>query len=246
MNHKVLANALNVMMRHQAAKPNVSMRFMALQDVQLRAEPGQDPNKPYQFSGYAVKWASINSHREKFQKGAFADFINAVKANSHKCHMYYNHGWSLLYINPVFAMRIGKWLDFEEDDVGLQVVGEITPGMRLASDVQAMIAHGTIDGLSIGFYPPNEMDLEYFDDHVLIKRVSLYEISPCDEPSDRDARLTDDDVRNIESEDDLKQFLKRFNLNEDTTDQLIQRVKSFGKVKDDHQPVDAFAWLDQA
>ena len=236
MNKQLLRKELRLFMRNHQNIPNVEMRFMPLQDIQLRAEPDQDPNKPYQFSGYAVKWESINNHGEKFEKGAFADFINAVEAGSHKCHLYYNHGWSLLWVNPKFAMRIGKWIDFEEDDIGLRVTGELTPGMSLADDVQAMVRHETVDGLSIGFYAPNEMDIEYLDDYTLIKRVALYEISICDEPSDRNARLTDTDIRNIESEDDLKQFLKRFNFDDDATEQLIQRVKSFGKDAEPEPP----------
>lgn len=244
MNKQLLRKELGLFMRNHQNMQNVEMRFMPFQDLQLRAEPDQDPNKPYQFSGYAVKWESINSHGEKFAKGAFADFINAVKAGSHKCHMYYNHGWSFVYVNPTFAMRIGKWIEFEEDDIGLRVMGEITPGMSLANDVAAMIRHETVDGLSICFFQPNEMDVEYIEDYVFIKRVSVAEISVCDEPSDRNARLTDTDIRNIESEDDLKQFLKRFNFDDDATEQLIQRVKSFVKDAEPEPPKsNPLAWI---
>jgi HK97 family phage prohead protease len=248
MNRNILRNELEILMRKAQNLPDVEMRFIPFQDLQLRAEVDQDPTKPYQFTGYAVKWDSINSHREKFVKGAFADFINAVKAGAQKCHLYYNHGWSLLWVNPKFAMRIGKWIELEEDEIGLKVTGELTPRMSLAQDVQAMIEHETVDGLSVAFYQPAEMDVEYQsdDDYVLIKRVGLYEISVCDEPSDRNARLTDADIRNIETEDDLKQFLKRFNLDDDASNQLIQRVKSFGQPDDPAQNTkskDPLAWI---
>src|SRR5690606_10040315 len=100
-----------------------------------------------------------------------------------------------------------------------------------------------VDGLSIAFRQPDQMDVEHFEDHVLIKRVGLYEISPCDEPSDRNARLSDTDLRNIETEDDLKKYLKRFNLDDAMTEQLIQRVQSLGKPPEPKK--DPLAWLDE-
>lgn len=229
--------------RNHQNLPNVEMRFVPLQQLEIRVEAGQDPNAPFRFEGYAVKWDSVNSHGEKFQKGAFADYINAVKVGAQRCHMYYNHGHQFVYINPAFALRVGKWIELEEDDIGLKVLGEITPRMTLAQDVAAMIEHGTVDGLSIAFRQPDPMDLDYSDDFVLIKRVSLYEISPCDEPSDRNARLTDTDLRNIETEEDLKKYLKRFNLDDNATDQLIQRVKNLGKPAQSKK--DPLAWLDE-
>lgn len=244
MNREVLRHELKPLQaRNHRNLPNVEMRFVPLQELEIRVEEGQDPNAPFRFEGYAVKWESINSHGEKFEKGAFADYINAVKVGAQRCHMYYNHGWNFVYINPIFAMRIGKWLELTEDDIGLKVVGEITPGMSLAKDVAAMIAHKTVDGLSIAFRQPDQMDVEHFDDYVLIKRVGLYEISPCDEPSDRNARLSDTDLRNIETQDDLKKYLKRFNLDDAMTEQLIQRVQSLGKPPEPKK--DPLAWLDE-
>ena len=231
--------------RNHQNLPDVQMRFVPLRDLEIRVEERIDPNAPFRFDGYAVKWDSINSHGEQFQKGAFSDYINAVKTGAQRCHMYYNHGWSLVYINPTFAMRIGKWIELEEDDIGLKVIGEITPGMSLAQDVAAMIQHKTVDGLSIAFRPPDEMDLEYFDDRVLIKRVGLYEISPCDEPSDRNARLSDTDLRNIETEEDLKKYLKRLNLDDAMADQLIQRVQTLNKPQEQKEnPLAALAWVE--
>ena len=232
--------------RNHQNLPDVQMRFVPLRDLEIRVEERTDPNAPFRFDGYAVKWDSINSHGEQFQKGAFSDFINAVKTGAQRCHMYYNHGWSLVYINPIFAMRIGKWIELEEDDIGLKVIGEITPGMSLAQDVAAMIQHKTVDGLSIAFRQPDEMDLEYFDDRVLIKRAGLYEISPCDEPSDRNARLNDTDLRKIETEADLKKYLKRLNLDDAMADQLIQRVQTLGKPPEPKKdPLASLNWLDE-
>ena len=126
------------------------------------------------------------------------------------------------------------------------MIGEITPGMSLAQDVAAMIQHKTVDGLSIAFRQPDEMDVEYFDDRILIKRAGLYEISPCDEPSDRNARLNDTDLRKIETEADLKKYLKRLNLDDAMADQLIQRVQTLGKPSEPKKdPLASLDWIDE-
>lgn len=235
----------------QLQSQSMQTRFIPCSDMNLRFEEKQDLNKPFIFEGYAVRWDSINTHGEKFIKGAFADFINAFKAKATRCHMYYNHGWQLIWVNPLYGMRIGNWLEFEEDDVGLRVKGRITPRHTLANDVRAMLEDETIDGLSIAFYPPDPMDVTDKGDHVEIRRVGLGEISVCDDPSDRGARIDAQDVRNIESEDDLKKFLARYNIDEAASSALIQRMQSLNKSSDQQGnpaettiKADAFAWLD--
>lgn len=224
-------------------RANVQTRLLPFEDMQLRFDEKQDANKAFEFEGYAVRWDSINSHGEKFLKGAFSDFINAVNAGAMRCHMYYNHGYQLLYVNPKYAMRIGKWLSVEEDDIGLKVRGRITPNHSLGNDVRAMLEDGTIDGLSIAFFQPDPMDVTEKDDYIEIRRASLYEISPCDEPSDRKARINEADVRSIETEADLKKFMQRFNIDEKIADELIHRFKTIDQSKPN--VIDPLAWLDQ-
>lgn len=229
----------------QVQKPNVQIRLLPFSDVKLRFDENQDKNSAFEFDGYAVRWESINSHGEQFVKGAFTDFINAVAAGAMRCHMYYNHGHRYDWISPEFAMRIGKWLTLEEDDIGFKVSGRLTPGLSLAKDVRAMLEDETIDGLSIAFFYPDPMDIEDMGKFVRIKRASLYEISVCDEPSDRNARVSDSDMRDIQTETDMKLYLgRKFHLDEAAASSLIQRVQSIGQ----DQPApkqDPLAWLDQ-
>ncbi|WP_336938248.1 HK97 family phage prohead protease [Acinetobacter modestus] len=233
-----------LLMRNAALKPNVHMRLMPFENAQLRFDQAQDQTKPFEFEGYAVRWDSINTHDEQFVKGAFTDYINAVKAGNARCHMYYNHGHRNEWVSPEYAMRIGKWLNLEEDEIGFKVSGRLTPNLSLANNVRAMLEDETIDGLSIAFFYPDPMDIEDMGKYVKIKRASLYEISVCDEPSDRNARLTDADVRNIETEEDLKRFLNRFNLDDAAALALIQRAQSFGNTKPAIK-TDPLSWLDQ-
>ena len=58
---------LNVRQRKQA--PNVQHRRAAPQTIALRFTPPAQDGQPYKFEGYAVTWANVNSHGERFEKG---------------------------------------------------------------------------------------------------------------------------------------------------------------------------------
>lgn len=219
-----------------------------LRDLQVRRiglDPDQirmstDEKTPFVFEGYAIKWDSVNYYDEQFVRGAFADLI----ASGKKIHMYYNHGWRD-WIDARARMRIGKWLELKEDDVGLYVKGELTPKQSLAEDVGAMLRHGTIDGLSIAFYDPNPIDVEVVNGVRRIKRIDLYEISPVDDPADDDARINQPDFSQVQSTRDAATLL---GLPVETVDALLSRFGSGGQkppvdTKTNGQ-ADPLAWLD--
>lgn len=235
MNRKLLA-------RSRANKPNVQCRFMQLSPENVRFVAPAKVGDPVKFGGYAVRWESVNTHGEQFAKGAFADVINAVNAGTKKLHMYYNHGY--LDIFSAQKIRIGKWVKIVEDDTGLLVEGELTPNLALSNDVAAMLAHGTVDGLSIAFYQPNPMDYEDQGDKVVINRVDLYEISVVDEPSDRSARITEQDVEEIETIDDAENMLRGVGFNDSMINTLIARLSKQDKPPTSPKPADALAFLD--
>ncbi|MBY0240813.1 MAG: HK97 family phage prohead protease, partial [Burkholderiaceae bacterium] len=81
------------------------------------------------FSGYASVFGGVDSYGDTIIKGAF----EATLRNS-KPKMFFNHEW---------RMPIGKWTKAKEDDKGLWVEGELTPGLMLAQDVRAAMVHGT-------------------------------------------------------------------------------------------------------
>lgn len=234
MNRKILA-------RNRTAKPNVQCRFVQLSPENVRFVPPANAGEPVKFSGYAVRWASINTHGEQFLRGAFAEVISLFNAGTKKLHMYYNHSYlSFLSLN---SYRIGKWTSITEDDTGLLVEGELTPNLSVSSDVAAMLAHGTVDGLSIAFYNPAPMDYEELGDKVLIKRVDLYEISVVDEPSDRNARISEQDVEEIETVDDAENMLRSIGFNDSMISTLIARLSN--QPKPEPAPADdPFAFLD--
>ncbi|WP_171490492.1 HK97 family phage prohead protease [Acinetobacter soli] len=240
---------LNMREKPRVDLPDVKCRFLQLAPQEMRIVPALDGSTAFRFEGYAVKWASINSHREQWVKGAFADLVNAVKAGSKIVHMYYNHGWwNYRYTNPAMALRIGKWISIEEDEIGLKVIGELTPGLWLADQVRAMLEHGTIDGFSISFYEPNPMDIEEVvgENYIRIHRGDIYEISACDEPSDRDARTTDAELSRVQSMDDMKALLKGRGFGDEAIGDLINRIRTFTKpVESQKKDESPLSWVSE-
>jgi len=84
---------------------------------------------------------------------------------------------------------IGKWLRIEEDDKGLYVEGELTPGHSKAQDVYASLKHGAVSGMSIGYRPVKAVA----NDHggVDLHEIDLVEISVVESPADLAATVDD-------------------------------------------------------
>ena len=93
-----------------------------------------------------------------------------------------------------FGPVIGKWVKMYEDDKGLYVEGQLTPGHSVAEDVYASLKFGAVDGLSIGYIPK-----EYEDDRETgirtLTAIELIEISVVEEPADLGAKI--DEVKQI-------------------------------------------------
>ena len=206
-------------------RPNRDMpvRLLPIESSNIRFSSGKSPKAAYQFTGYAVKWDSVNTYGEQFARGAFTDLVAAVNAGTKSVYMYYNHGWREFIDTPI-RRRVGKWVKLEEDDTGLKVTGELTAGLSIAEDLKAMMAHGTVDGLSICFYPVSPMDYEEQADRIIIKRADLYEISVVDEPSDRDARTDTQNIEQMESEADATRMLHSLGLSEEQARSFIGKL----------------------
>lgn len=203
---------------------DMPVRLLPIIESNIRFATGKNPQNRYQFTGYAVKWDSVNTYGEQFVRGAFAELIGNVASGAKSVYMYYNHGWREFMDTPI-KRRVGKWTHLEEDDIGLKVTGELTAGLSVAEDVRAMLAHGTIDGLSICFYPPSPMDCEELSDRILIKRADLYEISVVDEPSDRAARIdSTEQIDKMQDESDATRMLGSLGLNESEARSFLDKL----------------------
>lgn len=164
----------------------MEIKQLALSNVELRF----DGDKAGTFAGYASKFGGVDSYGDTILPGAYR---KTLKKRERPIRMRWNH-WG-----PV----IGKWLDLREDDAGLYVEGELTPGHSVAEDVAASLKHGAVDGLSIGFRPVQIRDLG--DGRRELKEIELIEISVVEEPADLGARVAD--VKSaIDEADSLKEI----------------------------------------
>jgi HK97 family phage prohead protease len=167
-------------------------------DLKLEGDTGR-------FTGYASVFGGVDSYGDTIIKGAFE---STLRKNG-KPKMFFNHNWETL--------PIGKWISVKEDDHGLLVEGELTPGLSVAGDVRAAMKHGTLDGLSIGGYL-NKGDYEETEGGRVIRKWSrLMEVSPVVFPADGAARIDAGSVKHedisesideIETIRDFERFLR--------------------------------------
>lgn len=171
-------------------------KTLSLSDVSLKVDG--DVGK---FSGYASVFDGVDSYGDTITKGAFSDTLNTHGAPK----MFFNHEWT---------MPIGKYTTVKEDDHGLYVEGELTPGLALATDVRAAMKHGTLDGLSIGGYVQKSDYQETDKGRVISKWSRLMEISPVVFPADSAARVDSvksemlEAIEQVETIRDLERLLR--------------------------------------
>lgn len=147
------------------------LKNLPLSDVELKLDG--DTGK---FAGYASVFGGVDTYGDTIVAGAF-DYTLRTHG---KPKMFYGHSWT---------MPIGKWTSAKEDDKGLRVEGELTPGLTLAADVRAALKHGTLDGLSIGGIL-KKGDYDETETGRVIRRWSkLVEVSPVVFPADGSARI---------------------------------------------------------
>jgi HK97 family phage prohead protease len=140
------------------------------------------------FIGYASTFGNVDSYGDTILKGAYA---STLKTNGLP-KMFFNH--------DSYKMPIGKWVKAEEDDYGLLLTGEFTPGNTLASEVRAGLKHGTVDSLSIGYRLKSG---DYTETALgrTIKSVSLLsETSIVTFPADKFAKVDQASVKSFGAE----------------------------------------------
>ena len=163
-------------------------------DIKLDGETGR-------FAGYASVFGGVDSYGDTIIKGAY----DYTLGKNGKPKMFFNH--------DAYAIPIGKWLTAKEDDHGLYMEGELTPGNPASESVRAALKHGTIDGLSIG-YRLKASDYEDLESGGrIIKRVSyLGEVSVVTFPADSAARVdlasVKSDLERIDTIKDFERYLR--------------------------------------
>ena len=109
-------------------------KALAMQAVQIKLQADNAT-----FEGYASTFGNVDSYGDTIVKGAYAE---TLKKNGLP-KMFFNHN--------SYEVPLGKWVKAEEDDYGLLLTGEFTPGNAKAEEVRAALKHGTVDSMSIGY-----------------------------------------------------------------------------------------------
>jgi HK97 family phage prohead protease len=143
-------------------------------------------NDAMTFEGYASVFGGVDSYNDTIMRGAYSDLLEKIGNYEEEMpKMFINHrSWG---IPP------GKWITLEEDEYGLMVKGEFTPGNQEADQVRAAMQHGTVDGLSIGFQLGDYEMVEDPETRAKIRVIksikALPEISIVTYPADDAARI---------------------------------------------------------
>lgn len=142
------------------------------------------------FFGYASVFGGVDAYGDTVMPGAYA---KTLQSRQRPVQLRWNH----------YGGVIGKWTRMQEDEKGLYVEGELTPGHSQAMDVYASLKHGAISGLSIGYRP---IKYEKNDSGGLnLQEIELVEVSVVESPADNAAQISD--VKSaIEQADTLKEI----------------------------------------
>lgn len=128
-----------------------------------------------EFSGYASVFNGVDSYGDTIKPGAYK---GTLEQRERPVALRWQH-WG-----PI----IGKFTEMFEDEKGLFVRGELTKGHSTAEDTAALLRHGAISGLSIGYIAKDFSETEYGGR--VLKDIELFEISVVEEPADNSAHIS--------------------------------------------------------
>jgi uncharacterized protein len=177
--------------------------------LKFKAETGE-------FEGYASVFGGTDAYGDTILPGAFAE---TLKSRERPVRLRWNH----------FGPVIGKYTEMYEDEKGLFVRGVLTPGHSLASDVRASMAHGAVDGLSIGFFL-NDWSKKDGSSGRIIKSLDLVEISIVEEPADLNAKVLNikSAVESCETLAQLEEVLRDAGFSNMAAKTVVSRAKFLG------------------
>lgn len=198
-------------------------KSLALANVQIKLAADDSS-----FTGYASAFNRVDSYGDTIVKGAYAE---TLKVNGLP-KMFFNH--------EAYSVPIGKWVDAKEDDYGLLLTGEFTPGNNLGQEVRAALKHGTIDSLSIGYILMKGDFDEVTGGRVIRKVARLHETSIVTFPADKFAQInlasvkaSTDEIEGIKTLRDFEYFLRDAgSFSKGAAQALTARAKTLFSVRD--------------
>lgn len=189
----------------------MEIKNLSLDSVQFKFAD----DKPGVFSGYASVFNGVDSYGDTIMPGAYK---GTLEGRDRPIQLRWNH-WG-----PV----IGKWLSIEEDEIGLKVTGELTPGHSVADDAYALLKHGAVTGMSICYRVKSAMDFPE-ENRRELKEIELIEISIVESPADNAAQISGvksaiNDAESLKEIESILRDVGRFSRADATA--LVARIKS--------------------
>lgn len=188
---------------------------MEIKSLPLNSAAIKFASEGREFSGYASVFGGVDSYGDTIEPGAYK---STLVDRDRPVQLRWNH------YGPV----IGKWTEIKEDDVGLFVRGELSPGHSVADDAYALLKHGAINGLSIGYRIP-EGGAETKDDIRILRAIDLVEVSIVETPADLAAQIGDvkSAISRLDNARDLENLLRDAGgFSRTDAKALISRIKS--------------------
>lgn len=187
------------------------------------------------FEGYASVFGGVDSYGDTIIKGAYE---STLRSNG-KPKMFFNH--------DAMSLPIGRYLSVREDDKGLHVAGELTAGNPQSEAIKAAMRHGTVDGLSIGYFL-KKGDYDEVESGRVIRRIhKLVEVSVVTFPADEAARVDlasvkAEEIEGIETIKDFERFLRDAGgLSNGLAKAITARAKVVFSARDGREGIDAKA-----
>lgn len=159
------------------------------------------------FSGYASVFDGVDSYGDTIKPGAYK---NTLTDRDRPIQLRWNH------YGPV----IGKFTEIYEDEKGLFVEGELTKGHSTADDAAALLRHGAISGLSIGY---TVKDSEQQGVIRVLKDIELFEISIVETPADNSAHISS--IKSATKLKDVEQVLRQKGFSQKEATEIVATVK---------------------
>lgn len=118
--------------------------------------------------GYAMHFNTINKNGEMVLPGAFDQFFNELKQSGNM------PAFTAFHKNDLI---VGKWTNITADNKGLKVEGFLDLNIEnVAKNIYPMFKIGSLNNLSTeGFI--RKADIQEFDDHYVVKNMTLTAIS---------------------------------------------------------------------
>ena len=183
------------------------------------------------FAGYASKFGGVDAYGDTIIPGAYKATLENRKR---PVLMRWNH----------YGDVIGKWTILKEDEQGLYVEGELTPGHSKAGDVHALMKHGAVTGLSIGYRPVKSIENETGGRD--LHEIDLVEISVVESPADAHAQISSvkSAIEEAESLKEIESLLRDAGgFSRADACALVARIKSMGQSESAPEKKASFAQL---